>query len=291
MPAEPLHRCRLLASPWASVHATAIESARHYGRHWHATFGLGVIDDGAHRSASGQGAVDAFAGDIVTTNPGEVHDGRPLGAPVRRWRTVYIEPDLVATLAAEAGLPADAVFDAAAFRDEPLRRAVLGLLDAMAQWTSQPGSAAAALACEQALVHACSRMLHDHAGVRAVEGAPDAAALPLVLERLAADTLAAPSLAELAALAGLGRFQLLRRFARAHGTSPHAWWLQHRAERARTLIARGTAIAEAAAQAGFADQPHLTRVFVRRYGFTPGAWQAAMARPRAQERSRRTSPG
>lgn len=49
-------------------------------------------------------------------------------------------------------------------------------------------------------------------------------------------------------------------------------------------------IAEAAAQAGFADQPHLTRVFVRRYGFTPGAWQAAVLRGSAQERSRRARP-
>lgn len=284
MPAEPLHSCQVLATPWPAVYATDIESGRHYGKHWHATFGLGLIDDGAHRSSSGRGSVEAFAGDIVTTNPGEVHDGRPLGTPVRRWRTVYIEPEVIASLALEADSPADVVFEAAAFRDEPLRRDVLALLDAMARWTRQPATAAASLACEEALVRACTRMLHAHAGLRDREGQASADAMPVVLERLADEGLPAPSLAELARLAGLGRFQLLRRFSRAHGTSPHAWWLQHRAERARSLIARGTAIADAAAQAGFADQPHLTRVFVRRYGFTPGAWQAAVA---PQERSRR----
>lgn len=287
MPADPPHSCKVLASPWPAVYATDIESGRHYGKHWHVTFGLGVIDDGAHRSASGHGSVEAFAGDIVTTNPGEVHDGRPLGSPVRRWRTVYIEPEAIASLAAEAGSSGDVAFEAAAFRDAALRRDVLALLDAMARWTTGPTTAAASLACEEALVRACTRMLKVHAGPPDRHVSSHASGIALVLERLAADDLPAPSLAELAALAGLGRFQLLRRFAHAHGTSPHAWWLQHRAERARSLIARGMAIADAAAQAGFADQPHLTRVFVRRYGFTPGAWQAAAARTGPQERSRR----
>jgi AraC-like DNA-binding protein len=47
--------------------------------------------------------------------------------------------------------------------------------------------------------------------------------------------------------------------------------------RARALIAAGEPLAEAAAAAGFADQPHLTRHFVRAYGYTPGAWRAAVA--------------
>lgn len=65
MTAQPPHSCQVLASPWPCVHATDIASGRHYGKHWHATFGLGVIDDGAHRSASGHGAVEAYAGDIA----------------------------------------------------------------------------------------------------------------------------------------------------------------------------------------------------------------------------------
>jgi hypothetical protein len=50
-----------------------------------------------------------------------------------------------------------------------------------------------------------------------------------------------------------------------------------RGEAARTLLARGTALAEAAAASGFADQSHMTRLFVRAYGLTPGAYVAALA--------------
>jgi AraC-like DNA-binding protein len=272
MPAAP-HRCRVLASPWPGVYATDIESARHYGRHWHATYGFGLIDDGAHRSASGRGAVDAYAGDIVCTNPGEVHDGRPLGGPSRRWRTVYLEPDVLAS--AVDVEPGAAAFKQPAFSDPRMRAALEHLLQRLDLWTRAGAGAAAsdALACEEALARACGLMLRDHSTAAAVlDGAGN---LALVCERLADAPLEAPTLAELAALAGLGKFQLLRRFRKAYGTTPHDWLLQRRADRARGLIRQGLGLAEAAASTGFADQSHMTRVFMRRFGFTPGTWRDA----------------
>jgi AraC-like DNA-binding protein len=53
-----------------------------------------------------------------------------------------------------------------------------------------------------------------------------------------------------------------------------------RLELARAAIASGAPLAAAAAGAGFADQSHMTRQFVRAYGLTPGRW-ARLARPRA----------
>jgi AraC-like DNA-binding protein len=44
---------------------------------------------------------------------------------------------------------------------------------------------------------------------------------------------------------------------------------------ARRLLAQGSSPARAAAEAGFADQAHLTRWFRRYYGVTPGAYRAA----------------
>ena len=84
------------------------------------------------------------------------------------------------------------------------------------------------------------------------------------------------SLTELAALAGVSRFQLLRGFARAVGTTPHAYLVQRRVRLARRLIAGGVELAEAALQAGFSDQAHLTRAFVRQLGITPGRYRAAL---------------
>lgn len=84
----------------------------------------------------------------------------------------------------------------------------------------------------------------------------------------------------------MSRFQLVRGFARSFGLTPHAYIVQRRLDAARRLIAAGTGLADAASDCGFADQSHFTRVFVRRYGLTPGSYAEVMdARP--QFRSRR----
>jgi AraC-like DNA-binding protein len=79
-----------------------------------------------------------------------------------------------------------------------------------------------------------------------------------------------------AARAGMSRECFTRRFTRDHdGMPPQAFWLAIRLNRARSLLRIGTPIATAAAEAGFADQSHLGRLFRRAFGTTPGRYRAA----------------
>jgi AraC-like DNA-binding protein len=87
---------------------------------------------------------------------------------------------------------------------------------------------------------------------------------------------AAVPLSILAAEVGLSRFQLLRGFEKATGLTPHAYRIQRRLHRVRRLIARGTPLAEASIACGFADQSHMTRLFVRIHGVSPGAYARAI---------------
>lgn len=80
------------------------------------------------------------------------------------------------------------------------------------------------------------------------------------------------SLAQLADAASLSRYQLVRQFAQATGLTPHAYLLQRRLQLARHLMGAGTPLADVAAASGFADQSHLTRLFTRSFGITPGAY-------------------
>ena len=95
-----------------------------------------------------------------------------------------------------------------------------------------------------------------------------------VTSRLLDDLAVNSSLAELAALCGLSRSYFVRAFKQTTGMSPHHWLLMHRARRAKDLL-RGTgmSIAEIAVACGFADQSHLTRVFSKAFGISPGAWR------------------
>ena len=52
--------------------------------------------------------------------------------------------------------------------------------------------------------------------------------------------------------------------------------MQRRIDLARRMIAGGSSLAEAAIASGFADQSHMTRTFIRKYGLSPGAYAGAM---------------
>lgn len=74
----------------------------------------------------------------------------------------------------------------------------------------------------------------------------------------------------------LTRSHFSRAFKQATGVAPHAWLLQIRVERARELLRAmpPMPLVQIAQHCGFADQPHLTRVFTRLTGETPSAWRS-----------------
>ena len=77
------------------VDAVSLKSVRHFPRHSHDQFGIGVIYAGGHRSWSNLGWVEAGRGDIIMVNPGEMHDGRGLDQKPRSWKMLYFEPQIV----------------------------------------------------------------------------------------------------------------------------------------------------------------------------------------------------
>ncbi len=269
------HVARVFATPWPGAYATHLDSALHFGKHWHDTFGMGILERGAQSWFSGRGQVRGYAGDVITLNPGEIHDGRPLGAETRRWRMLYMD---VATM--QHFLPAasrGAAIARPVIPDAPLFAAFARLFRVLERWNvSRSGTDA--LACEESLAATCTRLMARHGSApfqpRVADGAVRA-----VRERLSDDTARVPTLDELGRLVGLSRYQVMRRFEKVYGVPPHAWLLRMRAERARLLIRGGATLAAAANQAGFADQSHMTRVFVRQFGFTPGAWRGTTKSP------------
>ena len=75
-------------------------------------------------------------------------------------------------------------------------------------------------------------------------------------------------------VAGIDRFTIARHFRWAFGTSPDRYRTLRRLAVARAAIEGGRSLARTAAEAGFADQSHMTRQFKRTYGLTPGRWMA-----------------
>ena len=85
------------------------------------------------------------------------------------------------------------------------------------------------------------------------------------------------SLAELARHCGLSVSYFIRAFRMSTGDPPHRWMLRERVERSKSLLEGGeTPLIDIAAQCGFADQSHFTRIFKSFVGTTPAAWRRAV---------------
>ncbi len=86
------------------------------------------------------------------------------------------------------------------------------------------------------------------------------------------------SLTVLADIACLSAYHFSRSFKESVKVGPQRYVIQRRLERAKTLLRRTKEpLALIAQEAGFADQSHLTSIFRREIGVTPGRFRAAMA--------------
>jgi AraC-like DNA-binding protein len=81
---------------------------------------------------------------------------------------------------------------------------------------------------------------------------------------------------DLARAAGLSRAHFSREFRRAFGTSPHAYLLTRRLERAAALLrTTDNSVAEICLAVGLRGLGSFTSSFKRTYGMTPTAYRAA----------------
>lgn len=241
-----------------------------FSRHFHEGFAVGCIESGAMRFTYRGESVVAARGQVNLVVPGEVHDGHGADEDGWAYRMFYLRPEALMEAAralfAHPGLPH--------FRpgvlDDP------GLAECIARTHRRLESPDVSLIEKETrllwlLAHWISRHA-DEPGAWPEDGREHGAvrrAREIIEDRFAEDL----PLAELARLAGLSPFHLVRVFEKRVGVTPHAYLTQTRVERARQRLARGARIADTAAECGFSDQSHLTRLFKRQTGVTPGKYR------------------
>jgi AraC-like DNA-binding protein len=114
--------------------------------------------------------------------------------------------------------------------------------------------------------------------IRALQPAADAYALALpstrelraIVERALAASEEPPSVAALAAAAGMSQRTFERAFFRETGMSPRAWFRYARLGAAAAALASGASVTEAGLIAGYASLSAFIAAFVRAFGTTPG---------------------
>ena len=200
---------------------------------------------------------------------GEIHANQPCGSGPRDLRSLYLEDVFFADLARRFELASlrspqctRVVADARLWRETAaLHRAIMNNADA--------------LIVEQQTLQVFARLL-DHC--RLLEDPEQGAksngsGLSRMIDFIRAQYRERITMEELAGVGRCSEMQVLRQFKTELGATPHRYLIQVRIEQARRLIAAGLSLADAALQAGFADQSHLTRIFRRRYGVTPATYR------------------
>ena len=133
------------------------------------------------------------------------------------------------------------------------------------------------LLAETRLLDLIRSVLGEAGEAHAVEPTPARTAVARTREYLHAHLLEQVTLDDLARVGGVSRYHLVHSFRAVHGVAPHAYLSALRSARVRRLLLAG--VPPVAIEAGFFDQSHLTRHFVRAYGLTPAAFQRVLSVP------------
>jgi AraC-like DNA-binding protein len=186
-----------------------------------------------------------------------------------RFRAMRMAPGL---LAAAAGNRAPAA-------DKPARPGGVACLAAgagLCEEADEVDGEAAACRLAERVLSSCGCMVRAPAQERMPH-----AVIARVRDFLRADCGRRVTLDELARLAGMCRFALVRAFTKELGIPPHAYQTHLRVARARELIAAGRRLTDVALEVGFTDQSHMNRHFKSLVGTTPGEFARLFAPRRA----------
>lgn len=188
---------------------------------------------------------------------------------------LYLDPWLVAAVAAEAGLNPDRVEIRERFgaRDPRLEAIGMSLLAELRAADSLGRIYADGLATAMA-----AHLLRHHSSLaplalRGPKGLPPPV-LKRAIEYIEAHLADDLSLAALADAANYSPYHFARLFKASTGTPPHGYVIRRRVERARLLLAAtDRPLAQIAQEVGFASGSHLARHFRRIVGVAPGDYR------------------
>ncbi|RJF69947.1 AraC family transcriptional regulator [Rhodopseudomonas palustris] len=248
----------------------ATYATHQFAKHSHETFSIGLVERGANTFLHRGEKRIAPAGCICAVNPGEIHTGDPGSDGWTYWNffpsaetLTRVAEDLYDRPMQLPELHSSVIDDVVA----------AGLLRRMFASFMRPTSR---LECETNLVETLAWLVRHHTDLTGPQTAkPLPGAILRSIDYLNSCSDQNVSLDHLAEMSGISRFHFLRSFSAATGLPPHAYQVQLRLARARNMLREGQPIAEVAITVGFADQAHLSRLFKRSYGVSPGRWIAA----------------
>ena len=265
--------------PYLEVRTT-LQSTLPYAEHFHAAFSFGLIlEGGTCFTLMGQQRHKALKGDIALIAPGIPHRCNPLEGKPRSYLMAYFEANWFAQhICAPLGIADVYAVTQPVVTDAALYTQGIAALEAYCKDEDGAEALFVDMFTRLQAAYGClaSSTEADHRAD--LPAATAAAHLLLTAHNAPTDETSQQTphhapVTSLSQRAGLRRESFSRAFRRTAGLPPKAWLHCLRLEKARALLRQGKSISEAALAAGYADQSHFHRMFVKFYSVTPGCYQ------------------
>ena len=247
-----------------------------FRKHMHRAYSIGLIEAGRTVFYLEGETFSAEAGQMVFFQPEAVHACNPDSGFALTYTMFYVDEWLMSEIALEVcGMQAKRpVFASSVVEDEELFVLWRALHDGIEQGAER-------LERQSLMIQAMGQALARYARLgRHSSGMgrnrPETDCIEDVRVFLAENMCRKVCLEELAHVAGMSRYHLLRVFQDQMGLPPHAYQAQLRVNQGRVLLAGGMPIVQVAAELGFTDQSHFSRVFKQFTAATPRQYQDSL---------------
>ena len=248
----------------------ASQSRACYKPHHHPSFSIGAVD-GGHSVFTGAeaGPVRLSPGSLVFVPAERVHACNPAPDTAWSYQMLHLDAAWLQALREEYADPTAMANEPVRIVDDPASYQRFCQLNAQLFSLAEAGDKAASL-----IEFIGDLDTQQGLQIRARD-VPSQLARQIrpALDCLRASPCASIPLNELAALAGMSRYQTIRAFRKVTGLAPHAWQLNQRINLAKQQLRGKDGTAAVAQQLGFADQAHFQRVFKAHTGVTPGCFR------------------
>jgi len=253
----------------------AVMSDFAYGRHAHEEVALGVTLDGVQEFSCNGAQFSSSPGDIILFNPGEAHNGNPGDQTALRYTMLYLDPTIFNGLARSAADSDLAEYRAREvnFSDPVLRALVLRT----ARLVAAPDRSCLEI---ESCLYSLARRLMSRMDMYHPDSWVDSKDTLLLRARDYIHDNIEDDIAidDLSRATHLSKFHFIRLFRSQFGLTPHQYIINHRINRVREELAKGTPSSNVAARFGFFDVSHMNRYFKRAYGLTPRQYQIQLTK-------------
>nr|WP_082725437.1 AraC family transcriptional regulator [Burkholderia sp. RF4-BP95] len=243
--------------------AQASFSREAFSAHRHDTYAIGITVSGVQAFRYRREQHHCLPGQCHILHPDELHDGKAATEAGFAYRIAYIDPALVQAALRGRTLPfvGSPVTDISRLPDDITGR--LMRFDEPFDDLSRTE-----------FIVSIADFLEEAAGNRGIRKTEPLALpqLSRVRDMITAEPIRQFKMTELEQIAGMDRWTIARQFRLLFGASPRRFRTLRQLDITRNLLEKGASLSVAAAEAGFADQSHMTRHFKGAFGFTPRRW-------------------